>query len=760
MRGNRGVTVAALAVGAGFAVLVLLRPLPVAAGTLTSYLVQCTTVLVAAVLMAVKARGSAGGLRRARLLISVSLLLATAGGVAVLVLRATGAAVPIPSPADALHFLFVPVCVAGLLSYPVRDDVPGSRTQLVLDGLVATTALWFVTWTAALAPAHVGAGLPPTTAATILAYPASDAFLVAVAAGALRRVAVEARREVGLAVAGLLLYVTSDVAYTVLAAQGRYTAYSWVGALAEAGLLLLVVAFVGSCSGGRLSRTWVRAAATVPWCGVAGALVFAAAAAVLGHDLGGMSLGLLVALMVALCLRQLVATRDRELVARRLRESQARLEHDARHDHLTGLGNLAHARRALEVACAAADDGTIVLLLDLDGFKQVNDSFGHSTGDALLVAVAERLRGAARPADTVCRTGGDEFLVALTATGEEAARAVAEHLLAALARPVEIGARTVVLGASIGLAPVRAGRTPDDVLRDADLAMYQAKAAGRGSAVVFQPWMHERSQRELSVTTALRRALREGGLELDYQPLVRLETGEVTGVEALLRWRPADGPPIPPDEFIGLAEAAGLMPEVDAWVLDRACADLAAWRAAGVPLARTSVNVSRRSLTPALPTTVLAALARHGLRGEDLCVEVTETSVAPDPAAAATVLLQLRAVGVRIALDDFGIGQSSLSELATLPVDVVKLDRSFLAHAGERDGDALVTSVVALCTALGLDVVAEGIEDRATAARLAAAGCAYGQGFALGRPQRPEQVVGVIVTGVGGVRGNALTVPR
>ena len=832
----------------------IFRPLPPMVGESLSYVVQTATVLTACVLMALRARAAQGALRRTRALLSASLLCATVGGVLALVVRLTAeGAPPVPSIADAIHFVFLPLCVAGLLSCPVSKDVAGSRAQMLLDGVVAATALWFVTYTLLLAPAQVGAQVPLLTAVTILGYPAADVFVIAMAAGALRRVAAEARQELALSAAGVTLYGLSDIAYTVLAARGSYAPDSWVGALAEVGLLLILVAVLRRETPTDLPAAWTSWVGAVPYASVAIALVFAVTLALLRDGLGQTELLLLVAVMAALLVRQLVANRDRDSAARRLRESQVlfrslvvgssdlitlhgldgtlmyaspavsrltgvaperlarvplselvhpedvaavlrlarglrrqpatsgqlflrvragddswrwcqtvarnllddpgvrgiicntrdvherhlleqQVHHDARHDPLTGLGNLAQARELLERAVAQRRiRGTVAALVDLDGFKQVNDTFGHVEGDALLTAVAHRLRGCARNADAVTRIGGDEFLFVLRDDG--GAGGVAGDVLESLRAPLLVNGRSLTIGASIGLASVHDCATPDELLRNADLAMYAAKAAGRNRLAWFEPRMHETAQRNMMITADLRRALKQGDFQLHYQPVVHLPAGRIAFVEALIRWQDRDGQLLSPDVFIPLAEEAGLMPEVDAWVLDRACADLATWQRQGVDIPQVSVNISRRHLTPDLPSLVSETLRRHGLSGPQLCMEVTESAVAPDPAATTAVLRSVRALGVQIALDDFGVGQSSLSDLAELPIDLVKVDRSFLAAPERTASLPLLTSIIGLCRAVGLPVVAEGIEDDNVVEHLIASGCAYGQGFALGAPQ-------------------------
>jgi EAL domain-containing protein (putative c-di-GMP-specific phosphodiesterase class I) len=253
--------------------------------------------------------------------------------------------------------------------------------------------------------------------------------------------------------------------------------------------------------------------------------------------------------------------------------------------------------------------------------------------------------------------------------------------------------------------------------------------------------MHERASTCAAITADLREALEQGRLSLHYQPIVDLADGTLAGAEALLRWQREDGSYVPPDVFVPVAEAAGLMQEVDAWVLDQACRDLATWRALGADISHVNVNVSRLHLTRALPGMVARVLDRHGLQGADLCLEVTESAVAPDPELADEVLRAVRVTGVRVALDDFGTGQSSLSQLADLPVDVVKIDKSFVARAQHEDGRLLLRSVLSLCRALGLRVVVEGVEDITTLPALRSDGCDLAQGDALGRPAPAADLV-------------------
>jgi EAL domain-containing protein (putative c-di-GMP-specific phosphodiesterase class I) len=324
---------------------------------------------------------------------------------------------------------------------------------------------------------------------------------------------------------------------------------------------------------------------------------------------------------------------------------------------------------------------------------------------------------------------------------------VAERVLAALRAPLSIAGTPLPIGASLGIASTDDALTAEELLRNADLAMYASKSSGRNRITPYRAEMHEAAALRMQVHRGLRRALDEGHLALHYQPIVELPSGEVIGGEALLRWRDPDLGPISPEVFIPIAEESGIISEIDGWVLGRACRDIRLWLDDGVDVPRISVNVSRRHMTADLPRMVAEALSRHGLTGERLCIEVTETAVVPDADLASAVLHGVRALGVTVSLDDFGAGESSLSQLARLPVDTVKIDRSFtrtaVADAGAR---RLLISIVRVCQSLSLPVVAEGIETRELAHLLADMGCLQGQGWYFAR-DAPADAFSVLVAG-------------
>jgi diguanylate cyclase (GGDEF)-like protein/PAS domain S-box-containing protein len=420
-----------------------------------------------------------------------------------------------------------------------------------------------------------------------------------------------------------------------------------------------------------------------------------------------------------------------DVTARRAMEE--RLRHEALHDPLTGLPN----RRLLMERLSAALDrgrrrggGPAILFLDLDRFKVVNDSLGHPVGDQLLAAVADRLRPCAGPDDTVARFGGDEFAVLLQSATAEAALRTAEAVQRALAAPVALGGYEVVTSASIGIAVATAQTDgPEALLRSADVAMYRAKAAGPGRCEVYDRAMHALALSRLRTETELRRALERGEITPHYQPIVSLSTGRITGVEALARWRHPERGWVHPAEFVAVAEESGAILELGRHVLTQACRDAGGW-STDAPLG-VSVNLSVKQLSQAdLVQQVRRALDDSGCDPARLRLEITESVLVDSAEAAASTLGRLKELGVRVLMDDFGTGWSSLSALHRLPVDGLKVDRSFVAAMG-RDGRAgeLVASVVALAHALGLEVVAEGIERPDQLAGLRALGCDAAQGF-------------------------------
>jgi diguanylate cyclase (GGDEF)-like protein len=416
-------------------------------------------------------------------------------------------------------------------------------------------------------------------------------------------------------------------------------------------------------------------------------------------------------------------------------EATATLAQLALHDSLTGLPNRTLLFDRLEHALRRAARRTTpvaVLFLDLDRFKVVNDSLGHDAGDALLVGVAHRLQEAVRPGDTVARFGGDEFVVLCDRVRDvdEAAR-VATRLVEVLREPFPVGAGEVVVSASIGISlSGRRADTATRLLRDADTAMYRAKERGGAGHHVFDHALHDRAVGRLRLEGALRRALEREELQVAYQPQIELSTGEPVAVEALVRWdHPARGV-VPPAQFVPLAEETGLIIPIGAWVLERACADLVPHDLA------VSVNLSGRQLAQRdLIPTVQQILRATGLPPERLCLEVTESVLIDDTDAAHAALVALRDLGVRLSIDDFGTGWSSLSYLKRFPFDELKIDQSFVTGLGATDSDeAIVAATIDMAHALGLVVAAEGVEGEEQLRVLTRLGCDRAQGFHIARP--------------------------
>ncbi len=430
------------------------------------------------------------------------------------------------------------------------------------------------------------------------------------------------------------------------------------------------------------------------------------------------------------------------------------LRRRAFHDSLTGLANRALFEDRLAHALARArrhEHSVAVLFLDLDDFKTINDSLGHSSGDELLSAVATRIADVARITDTAARLGGDEFAVLLELTdGNEEAERVARRLLEELAPPITVGDRELRVGASIGVAVSDGGLTVDEILRNADTAMYAAKEAGKGTVRVFETGMHKRVLDRLELSGELQHAIETGEMELDYQPIVELQRGRMVGCEALVRWAHPVRGRLSPAEFIDLAEDTGLIVPLGAWVLDSACAQAAEWQRRFADFDLTvSVNVSTRQLRdPSFPGAVARAVEEHALEPGLLTLEITESLLPDDSDRIITLLKNLKNVGVRVAVDDFGTGYSALSRLQAYPVDVLKIDRSFVTGMEQDAGKAqLVRGIVNLADSLHLSIVAEGIERYGQLDRLRRMRSPLGQGYLFSPPVSPRTIEGLLLSG-------------
>ena len=674
-----------------------------------------------------------------------------------------GRGLPSPSLADVGYLTFPGFALAALFVLARAREQPDGQRRLpgqwnahfgaavVIDGLVVTGSLFVLTWAAALGGLVQATGPDALAWSVAIAYPLTDLVLVVVAVllVVFDRVDRPYRANLLLLAAGIVALAASDSIFAYLVSIGAESMKPW----ADAGFVLgpLLIAYALLAMPGR--RTDDHQTVPLDWWRMALPYVPVAAVALLvsgkllfgdGPDAVEVSVGVVVILLVLA--RQLLSLLDNRLLLRRVYEGQQQLAHQAYHDPLTGLANrtLFADRLDRAVADGAGTGGALVLIfVDLDDFKEVNDQFGHGGGDIVLHAVGQRLLGCLRSNDTVARLGGDEFAILLE--GEvDAPQAVADRLRGALRRPFAVHGTQVAVRASMGLVvldPDEPLVTSDILLGRADTSMYAGKRLGKDTTVVYRP-SHDGPP---DFTAALRHA-RGGvpaGFTMEFQPIVRLGDDAPVAVEALSRWTAPDGTQIPPHTFVRAAECAGLGAELDALALDLACREITA---AGLELT-VHVNVCASRLgTPTLEQSIAAALLCYRLPADRLVVEITETVPVLDLAAGAEAIRRLQGLGVRVALDDFGAGYSSLTWLHALPVDLIKLDRALTTGVQPDRDVALCQTLVRLGTELDFAVVAEGIETAEQAALLARAGCTMAQGYRFGRPG-PLSALRLAVTG-------------
>jgi diguanylate cyclase (GGDEF)-like protein len=652
----------------------------------------------------------------------------------------------------------------------------GVDRHAVVDGLIVCLGAGLAATLLLAVPAGSVAGRPAAVSTLAAIYPFFDVLVVLLLANLAFTTA--ARRPAYLLLmAGLGLVLVGDLQYAVAEAGGGLSrsatmdlpfllAYTAIGA----SVLHPSVAALGRAAPVPVQAwSWPRLMVILPALAIPFALIPLVAdrspATRLVLALGGAAaVGLLV-------VRAVSAVRD-------YATAQLRYEHQATHDRLTGLPNRwllsTQLTRMLAAGQPAAGEQIWVFFLDLDGFKLVNDSWGHEAGDQMIVEVARRLRRTVPPTAMLARVGGDEFVLVHCCT-RSAAVGLVQAIMAQLAEPLPVGGSEAIISASIGVASapaVPAGPAPattptspapatvpaspaaasadvasepvtaESLMRDADIAMYQAKSEGRGRCTFFDASMHERVRERVEIELALRQAMARGELHLAYQPIVELTTARLVGAEALIRWdHPVRGS-VPPCVFIPIAEDNGLVTAIGSWVLREAVSQLAAWRAAGAVDEDfwMSVNVSPRQLRDiSLPSTFADALTAHQVPATAVVLEITESVMVDTNEVTEGVLFELRSMGARIVVDDFGTGFSSLNYLRRHPVTGVKIDRGFVAGLGAKPEDeAIVRAVVAMSTALGLTIVAEGVETRSQRDILAGMGIVHGQGQLWGLPVGPH----------------------
>ncbi|ADV67313.1 putative bifunctional diguanylate cyclase/phosphodiesterase [Deinococcus maricopensis] len=699
---------------------------------------------------------------------------------------------PFPSAADALFLLALALYAWGFLRFRRTPGTTLERLRLGVDVAVIIAAVGVFAWKYVLYGVLTGYAGQPLAAIIGLTYPFGDLALLSVLLlVALRGGAPLGARDATLGF-GLACLIVADQAFIVLGANGTYQEGSWVDVFWAAGATLFALASFAPTTTQRPSRRPALVQHTAPYLpylalGAAFALLISGDRSTSAAQRGVLWGTVLVTALVVV--RQIIAftenarltdalrrlsgelegrvqertreldvantalrglTEDLELKVRErtaeLEASQARLAHQAQHDVLTGLPNRALFQDRVErgIASAAREGGRLaVMFIDLDGFKAVNDTLGHAAGDELLREVASRLQDNVRRNDTVARLGGDEFTVMLLGvnTAQDAA-SVAQKILRALREPIHLADGAAHVSGSIGVSLYpQDGADATDLQRHADIAMYRAKQGGKNNITFYAPEMNAVDAARSAVEQHLRGALDRHELTLAYQPLHNAQ-GLVVGVEALLRWQNAALGNVPPTTFIPVAEDTGLIIPIGQYVLNEACRQLAAWRAHGTAVDRMSVNVSPAQFAREdFVDIVRRALQHHRLDGRDLELELTERLIIRDVPGVSRKMSELRALGVRLSIDDFGAGNSALNYLMTLPVNTLKVDRAFVQALDQTPGaHRIVQAIVALGHALGLDVVAEGVETPAQLLQVRELGCERTQGFLLGQPVPPENI--------------------
>jgi diguanylate cyclase (GGDEF)-like protein len=644
-------------------------------------------------------------------------------------------------------FLCFPIgAVVGITVFPSQAS-QADRRRMTLDGLMAASAIGLVSWATTLGAVVDGGG--PSLLATVVSvtYPVSDIVLLVVCVLVLSRSKAH-RLPLALVGAGLALMAVADSGFAYLTATGAYA----TGALMDLGWFFAfgVLAFAplvpGATSTSSATRALVVAGTALPYVPLGGVIVFVGWQYGSGYQLTSVEVVLVAVIVLLVLSRQFLTVRDNHRLALALAAREAELLHQAFHDGLTGLANRAlfvdRLAHALELH--RRDERPLAIcFLDLDGFKSVNDKLGHSAGDDLLREASARFRTVLSSADTLARFGGDEFAVLLEdrADPEEAAWA----LLGCLRVPFTVGRGEVSVLASIGVAQVDAADmtpTVDGLLARADLAMYVVKRRGKAGVLLHSEGLQIEEVDDVVLGRSLAQALVDRQVTVAYQPIVDLATGRLDTLEALARWAPG-GRPVSPELFVRVAENCNLIDPLFQFVLAESCRQVARWTALpGGSDVRVAVNVSPCQLSsPGFPLVVAAELARHELNGNRLILEITESGVLEDTALSHTICHELRRLGVRLSVDDFGTGLSSLARLRDLPIDEVKIDRSFVADV-DQDGARrrFVAGVLAFAGQVGLTVVAEGVEREAERDALTELGCHRAQGFLFSRPVPPEAI--------------------
>ncbi|MFI1988645.1 putative bifunctional diguanylate cyclase/phosphodiesterase [Actinoplanes sp. NPDC020271] len=653
----------------------------------------------------------------------------------------TDLAMPLPLLADVTTFSGY--LLLGAFLFMLLRARRSLERHAVLDGLIVCVAAGLASTLLLAVPAAAIAGRPALLSIIQGTYPLFDVVLALLVINLAFTTKTWPVSMIGLLVMMVGLFI-GDTAYAVVGVSGRIYAspllnIPYVPAYTAIGVAALHPSVVEMSRADRLpvqAWSWQRLAVLVPALMLPFALLLTTGTSAASHRL---LIAVAGALMVVLLLFRAISAVQAQVAA------QLHSEHQATHDPLTSLPNRQSISTAIERLVTSVDshgpERVWVYMLDLDGFKWVNDSWGHDTGDQLVIEVGRRLRAQVPETVPVARVGGDEFLLAFVGDKAGALRLV-DDIRGCFARPLPVRDTEVVISASIGIAhaggdPARSAVTAEALMRDADTAMYRAKSEGPGRSTVFDTSMHEQVRERIELEVALRQALADNQLYVAYQPIVRLETGMPVGAEALVRWEHPERGSIPPMLFIPIAEDSGLISEIGTFVRTEALRQLGVWRSQGVVSESfyLSVNVSPRQLSePELPLVISGELFRFGVPAQCVALEMTESVMVDGSSVTARVLHELRQLGAKLLVDDFGTGFSALGYLRQFPVTGVKIDRSFVTGLGKNDqDDEIVRAVVAMSHALGLSVIAEGVETPLQREALYHVGVVNGQGWLWGK---------------------------
>jgi diguanylate cyclase (GGDEF)-like protein len=730
----------------GFGALVSLALIPV--GDAVSYGVRSVTAVLAAVLLL---RVGAGVGRVARRLLAAALLVGIASGlVATAHLLVTGQPSPPGGLADWVYLSYGPLAVAGLLALPRHPEDGPWRAKALAESAIAVTSLGFVL-AGPLQDMAEASGQSAVAKAAALGYPVNAVFVLTVLLVTIPRLGSSLRPFLRVAGMGLTLLAVGDIGYSVGALHGWYTPTTWPAMATQAGIVLVALSPLRARSRVHLVAQLPAAASLLesaaPYVAIVPAIVHSSLLLLSGRQFSLAEMALALAVGIALIFRQLLSNAEHQRTLTHLVNRERSAQAAALRDPLTELSNRTALLAELTRLIDAPQRAPIALaLLDLDDFKDVNDTHGHETGDGVLREVARRLREVAPRDALVARLGGDEFAVCTTGT---TTAALAGALAAALDEPIALGSRLFAMTASIGVVVAEAGDAgPTVAMSHVDVAMYEAKArkTPQRSAVVV---LDGQARAQAAARVQLRDEVSHPDLDqfrMVYEPVVDLADGRVAGAEALLRWRHPVLGDISPVDFIPLAEQVGAIHVLGEHALRSAVTAFAAWVAAaeasGTPLGRASVgvNISPRQLGhPGLVDLVHEVLAEHRLSPDRLALEITEEALLDDWDTAVEVVRELRALGVAVAVDDFGTGYSSLRYLRRFDTSTVKIDREFVqAVADEPRTRALVASVLDMARSLDLSTVAEGIETLDQLAVLRALGCRFAQGYLFDKPMEHD----------------------